>query len=270
MSESDPIRVHLGDLEVTCQRGDNVLDLARRHGVFIPSLCHHEALEPVGACRVCLVEAEGPGLRRSLLTACTLRAEQGLRVYTDTEAVQDARRTVVELLLCRAPQAPAIQELARACGVEAEEEPLFAPLAGESDGCVLCGRCVRVCEAGGVGQEGIAFSGRGHGRRVEAAFGRASQSCLGCGTCVRLCPTATLRLTVADGRQQIHRGQTLLSDLPALRCAGCGAAFTTAPAWEQAHPEHDDDAPLCPSCARRVRARTLSAIGNRAPEGAES
>src|SRR5690242_1695188 len=89
--------------EVEAPEAATVLQVARGAGIEIPTLCHHEALGPYGACRLCVVEAEGPAMRRSLVTSCTLPASEGLSVTTASPLVQRARRMVLELLLGRSP-----------------------------------------------------------------------------------------------------------------------------------------------------------------------
>ena len=103
--------------------GETVLEAARRVGIEIPTLCYHPALSPYGACRLCVVEVEQRG-RRRLVVSCLFPVEEGLVVWTDNERVRKARRGVMELLLARCPNVPAIRELAAKMGVQEPRFPL--------------------------------------------------------------------------------------------------------------------------------------------------
>lgn len=101
--------------------GTTVLQAARRLGINIPTLCHYDGVKPYGGCRICLVEVT-QGNRIQLTASCTYPAAEGLVVRTDTDEVLEARRFVMDLLLSRCPEVPALQEMARQLGVE---EPTF-------------------------------------------------------------------------------------------------------------------------------------------------
>ena len=188
---------------VSAEAGESLLDVALRNGAAIPSLCHHPLLTPYGACRLCLVEVTRNG-RTKLTTSCNFEVQEGLRVVTASDALRRHRRMVLELLLGLAPDAPRIQGLARAHGIKV---PLFEPIpppAGR-EGCILCGRCSRVCEEV-VGACAITLSGRGDRRGLEVPFGeRVAASCIGCGACASVCPTDAIdleRIAVAVLRQR--------------------------------------------------------------------
>jgi heterodisulfide reductase subunit A len=180
------IELRIQGRTVNAERGENLLDLARRHGFEIPSLCHHPALTPYGACRLCLVEVAKPGRRSKLTTACTHPALPGLEVTLETDKVLRTRRLVLELLLAHAPEAPALLELARAHGLETSR---FQRVDQPRD-CILCGLCERVCRDL-VGASAISLSGRGSSRCVGHPFGDP-EACIGCGACEALCPTGVL------------------------------------------------------------------------------
>lgn len=175
----------INDKEVEGKPGEFILQVARRYGIEIPTLCHHDALEPAGMCRLCTVEMYD-GRKRRFVTACNYPIWEGMEVYTDTEAVHEGRRLIVELLLARCPDVPLIKELAKGYGIEA---PRFK---GEGDDCILCGLCVRMCEK--MGNSAISFTGRGVHMKVDTPFHVQSDVCMGCGACAQVCPTGHINL----------------------------------------------------------------------------
>ena len=192
--------------------GRTILQLAREHGIPIPTLCYHEAMEPFAACRLCVVEVDTPK-GRQLVASCAYPCSDGLVVHTQTEAVQRSRRTTVELLMASSEHVPLIRQLADQLGLG---EPRFRLAA---DDCVLCGLCVRVCrEIVGVGA--ISLVNRGIDKRVSPPFGLASNVCIGCGTCVLVCPTGAITLNdINGGAATVHRYR---SEFQAESCQVCG------------------------------------------------
>ena len=87
---NEAITITVDGKDVEIQEGQTVLKAAKKLGIWIPTLCYHEALEPQGACRLCLVEVEDQG-RRQLVASCAYPATQGLKVLTDTERVLENR-----------------------------------------------------------------------------------------------------------------------------------------------------------------------------------
>lgn len=198
--------------------GTTVLEAATREGIYIPTLCHHEALGPQGTCRLCIVEVSGavrPGIRIS----CMQEVKEGLVVETDTPRIIKYRQLILELLLGRSPNTPYVIELAEKHGVS---ESRF--LTGESDDCVRCGRCIQVCQEK-IGAYALCFEGRGPNRNVTTAFGRLSESCIGCGACAQVCPTGAIRVEDRGDERKISIWGQVLARFRLERCTHCGKPF---------------------------------------------
>ena len=171
--------------EVKAKEGMTLLEAARSAGIFIPTLCHHEKLEPYGACRICVVEVDAGG-KTSLVASCLYPVEKNLVVKTRSEKVDKSRKMILELLLAHAPDAPALQELAHQYGADK------ARFEKESSFCVLCGLCVRYCTEVKK-KNAIGFFDRGARREINFIPEIASKECWNCKECFPLCPTSYLQ-----------------------------------------------------------------------------
>jgi len=192
------ITLTINGLEVSVEAGSTLLDAARFIGFPIPTLCHLEGLTPYGACRLCVVEiGEGPGAR--LVSSCTYPAEPGLKVRTASARVLRARRMILELLLASCPQSKSVQDLASAHDVRQQR------FRQEFEDCILCGRCVRMCEEQMMAKA-IGFRGRGEARSIGTPFDVLSEECRTCGGCMYVCPACSLRCTYTDPQKAICGG----------------------------------------------------------------
>ena len=197
------ITLTINGLEVSVEEGATVLEAAEFLGFPIPTLCHMEGLTPYGACRLCVVEiGEGPG--EKLVSSCTYRAEQGLKVRTASARVVRARTMIIELLLASCPQSKIIQDLASKYEVKQQR------FRQEYEDCILCGRCVRMCEEQMMAKA-IGFRGRGEKRSIGTPFDRQSEVCRLCGACLYVCPACQLRCTYTTPEQAICGGCANLS-----------------------------------------------------------
>ncbi|MFO8163557.1 MAG: FAD-dependent oxidoreductase, partial [Desulfatiglandales bacterium] len=179
------ITFKLNGKEVQGEEGEYILQVAQRYDVDIPTLCYHKALEPAGSCRLCTVELYD-GRRTRFVTACNYPIWEGMEVNTDTEAVHEGRKLIVELLLARTPNVPIIKKLAEKYGIK---EPRFKK---ENDDCILCGLCTRVCEK--MGNNAISLTGRGVDMKVDTPFHTQTDVCMACGACASVCPTGHIKL----------------------------------------------------------------------------
>jgi iron-only hydrogenase group A len=195
--------------EVKAPKGSTILEAARDAGIYIPTLCYHPDLHPEGLCRICVVQVQG---QAALQPACVYPAADGMVVNTDTHAVRESRRTTVQLLLSNHPddclacvrnRSCELQSLAEEMGITdrryAGEKATFETdkssnvIVRDPEKCVLCRRCVRVCQdIQGVGA--INVLERGWKSEIGPAFdmGLAEAACVYCGQCIDRCPTGAL------------------------------------------------------------------------------
>lgn len=194
--------------EIPIEGERNLLEVARKGGIDIPTFCYHSDLSVYGACRLCLVDLEG----RGIVTSCSTKPEPGMKVKTNTEEIREIRKIAVELLLanhdqscptCAKSASCQLQNLARRLGIQkirfkstykSKEIDATSPsLVRDPNKCVLCGDCVRAChEIQGIGA--IDFAGRGAMSAVVPAFGKDLNQveCVYCGLCASVCPTGAI------------------------------------------------------------------------------
>jgi formate dehydrogenase beta subunit len=203
------IRLNIDDQGIEIEEGKSVLEAALDSGIYIPHLCHHADLSPIGACRLCVVEIEGV---EGLQTSCTTPVVEGMIVKTKTERIDKARKLAMELLLAGHP--PDCETCVKYLNCELQslkqyivgdhlrvrtrsklfpvnmDNPIFLH---DPNKCVLCGRCVRAChELRGVG---VLFYRK---REKETYIGTASNlplfdsGCRFCGACAEVCPTGAI------------------------------------------------------------------------------
>ncbi len=179
------IALQIDGKALKAEEGTTVLQAALAAGIEIPTLCFHGQLDPYGGCRLCIVEAETAGWTRHIVS-CVYPVEEGLVVRTRTEAVDRIRKTLIELLMARAPHAPQLVELAEEYGADAgryEADPMY---------CIHCGLCVRYCREV-KGEHAVGFVDRGMRKEIAFIPGVASEVCDGCKECFELCPTSYLQ-----------------------------------------------------------------------------
>lgn len=182
------VTISLNGARVRAVKGSTVLDTALAYGVCIPHLCYIPNLSGFGACRLCIVEVVKNG-RAKVTTSCTLDVHEAMTVVTHSEKVRRLRKNIAELLVAEAPNSRAVQDVAVRCGVRAVRYPF------RNKRCILCGRCVRVCDERWQAKA-KGFVGRGKDRRVDFPFGQRPASCKMCRDCIDLCP---MTRTPCDG-----------------------------------------------------------------------
>jgi len=171
--------------EVKTTEGMTVLEAAQSAGIFIPTLCHHEKLEPFGGCRICIVEVEDRGWTK-LVVSCVYLVEENLVVRTRSEKIDRIRKTIIELLMAHAPDSPQLQVLAKEYGAEKDR------FEKEASFCIHCGLCVRYC-AEVKKKNAIGFVDRGIKKEISFIPEIAIKECNDCKECFPLCPTSYLQ-----------------------------------------------------------------------------
>jgi bidirectional [NiFe] hydrogenase diaphorase subunit len=183
--KTSEIIIQIDGKEVRAAEGMTVLQAAQSADIFIPTLCHHEKLEPYGACRICTVEVEVRGWT-SLVAACLYPVEKDLVVKTRSEKVDKIRKLILEFLLAHAPNSPQLQELAQEYGADKDR------FEKESSFCILCGLCVRYC-AEVKKKNAVGFVDCGARREIRFIPEIALKECNSCKECFALCPTSYLQ-----------------------------------------------------------------------------
>jgi len=166
------ILLQIDGREVQAKEGMSILEAARSAGISIPTLCHHEKLNPYGACRLCVVEVDAGG-RTSLVASCVYPVDKNLVVRTRSEKINKTRKMILELLMAHAPDAPSLRELAQEYGADKDR------FEKESSFCVLCGLCVRYCTEVKK-KNAIGFFDRGANREINFIPEIAAKECWKC------------------------------------------------------------------------------------------
>jgi len=204
------ITIDVNGRHLEAESGEILLPVLKRNHIDIPTLCYMEDMLPTGACRMCVVEVDGQG---PLVPSCAFPVQDGIKIHTHSQRVLDSRKTILELLLashpedcfyCERNQSCKLQTLAQTLGVrekrfhgdrnEGKLDVSSPSIVRDPNKCILCGRCVRVCEEI-QSVSAIDFIGRGWRTRIGTALDRGLNvsSCINCGQCVMVCPTGALR-----------------------------------------------------------------------------
>jgi NADP-reducing hydrogenase subunit HndD len=207
---ADMVNIKINGVAASVPKGSTILDAARQIGIEIPTLCFMKEINEIGACRICIVEAnEGRGFRQ--VTACVYPVSEGMEVLTNTAKIQAARKTTLELMLsvhemnclsCVRSTNCELQKLCHEYGVDMnafegakpkyEKDTSTAHLVRDNNKCILCRRCVAACK-----QQYVSVIGP-NDRGFDTAIGQPFKvslnetPCISCGQCTVVCPTAAL------------------------------------------------------------------------------
>jgi iron-only hydrogenase group A len=201
--------IQVNNKNIKAEKGETILSALSRNGIIIPTLCRMKDFTPTGACRMCVVEVEG---RDRLVTACSQPVEEWMKIKTHSPRVITARKTIVELLLSNHPDDCLYCDKNLNCELQRLSEELnirerrirakkirpkldqsSPAIVRELSKCILCGRCVRVCEEV-ITSTSLDFINKGSQTHVGPAMDRDFNfsSCIHCGQCVLVCPTGAL------------------------------------------------------------------------------
>jgi len=231
------IKLKIDDIAVEVEKGRTILEAAQLASIRIPTLCHDRRLIPFGACRLCVVQQKG---KSELLQACFTPAKEGMEIITHSPEILDSRRLQLQFILlnhpmicprCEKEGECALQRLVYEYGVEETLYPweqISSPaddrsplLQRDPDKCILCGRCVRICdEVQGVGE--LSFSKRGIKTVIDTDFHRPLQ-CEFCGQCMDTCPVGAI--TSDRFHYAIKAWELKETTTPCPYCA-CGCSLT--------------------------------------------
>lgn len=189
------VTVKIDGLEIQVAEDTTILQAAEKAGVWIPTMCYSDLIEPYGVCRLCSVEVVR-GKRSRLVTACNYPVRDGITVLTNSEKVKWIRKVIMELMVSRWPNVKIVKEMAERLGID---KPRFESLEKDEavDACILCGLCVNVCRDL-VKASVLGFESRGIKRKVVLPFGERSDACIVCGACAHVCPTGHIKMVVED------------------------------------------------------------------------
>lgn len=204
------INLTIDGVKTSVPAGSTVLAAARAAGINVPTLCYLKGINEIGACRICVVEIKGA---RTLQASCIYPAAEGMEVFTNSQAVRDARRSNMELILsehdrscltCVRSQNCELQALAKDLNVEDipfqgtriehKIDDLSPSIVRDNNKCILCRRCVSVCK--NVQETAVIDAqNRGINTEIGCNFGQSLDdvACIMCGQCITACPTGALR-----------------------------------------------------------------------------
>jgi len=233
------VELTIDGLSVSVEDGATILDACERAQIETPTLCFLESLTPVNACRVCVVELEGS---RVLVPACARRAEQGMKIQTDTPRVRHSRKMVLEFLassvdLSTAPDAQRYCERygadPRRYGTEAETvaQPVKidnALYVRDYSKCILCYKCVEACGADAQNTFAIAVAGRGFNAHISTEYDvpLPDSACVYCGNCIGACPTGALMFSSEHELRERGEWNEAAQTQTDTICSYCGVGCT--------------------------------------------
>jgi predicted molibdopterin-dependent oxidoreductase YjgC len=223
MADAKQVTVNIDGTKIQVPANTYVWDACRMIGIEIPNFCYLPGLRAFGACRMCVVEVSGrKGFE--LVTSCSTPVTDGMEVHTINERIWQQRNMVMEALdtdhpvdcpICEANGDCRLQDYGYEYGVTGTdtrrpkivrpEERLSPAVDIDRDRCVVCGRCVRICDET-IGATALAFVERGVESLIDAPFGKSllETPCTSCGMCIEVCPVGALKSRLYTPKQLEH------------------------------------------------------------------
>ncbi|WP_037372227.1 2Fe-2S iron-sulfur cluster-binding protein [Anaerovorax odorimutans] len=242
----DNVKVIINGKECIAEKGELLMDIASRNGIYIPHLCHHESLRGQATCRICIVEVMENG-KKKIVTSCIFPVVRDIVVETNTEDIINMRKTLFSLLMAEVPGNETIRSMAEEYGIR--ENLRFYKSRGNE--CILCGLCVKACEE--LGCNAIATVSRGTTKKVSTPYEEPSIECIGCGSCASVCPTGCIKIEEGYGKRKIWN-----REFEMIKCSVCGKYFITKEEYDYINEKCEVlEAPVCKSCKQNEVAKKV-------------
>ena len=244
------VKITINDRILEVEEKTTVLRVAKANGIKIPTLCHHPALRPVGACKLCAIEVGSRTGEPVIRLSCVLRVREGLEIKTESDLVSRARARAFRNLLSMAPQSEFILNLAKEYDVDVPPPP---------DGCIRCRLCIRVCKEV-IGPGALRMEKRDGKDFVVPNEGL----CIGCGTCVNICKTGAIKMEDKGNVRTILIRDEIVGMHTMERCQACGNLFATEKYLKHLkgrtskHVGTKDEHIYCPTCHKLLSDRIKS------------
>ena len=257
------INIRINGITCSCNKNEKLLTVARRNNIFIPTLCHSDAFPGQGCCRLCVVEVTENN-RTKVVVSCMYPVRHEIDVVTDSPKIQNHRKMIIAMMRSRAPNSEIIAKLSKKYG--ADDLILSKPV---GDKCILCGLCVRACDAVGAGSVvtrallkrlagmgcaypvlgagAISMIGRGVTKKVSTPYKEPSDVCIGCCACANVCPTGAIEVINTDTTRTIWNKSFKL-----VVCKECGCVLGTDKEVRYASQRVGQEPIfLCPDCRNK-------------------
>jgi predicted molibdopterin-dependent oxidoreductase YjgC len=215
------MKITINNKRLIAREGQTILEAARAHGVYIPTLCYHEKIGALARCRACAVEVKG---RPALITACNTPVLDGMEIVTNSERAIEAQRFVIKLalssgnhdcMICEKSGECELQDAAYNLGLEdadlwkGDRAPRFddssAFIRMDHARCILCGRCVEACSRLVVNRVARVMN-RGYDSKIGfgSDLSMGDSPCVQCGECTQVCPVGALTAKKSIGKARLR------------------------------------------------------------------
>ncbi|WP_461206779.1 2Fe-2S iron-sulfur cluster-binding protein [Clostridium sp. DL1XJH146] len=245
------MKIIIDGKQYEAQAGETILQVARREGVKIPTLCHNDALPGLGTCRLCIVEVIQNN-RAKVVTSCVYPITREIEVLTKSEKIIKMRKRIIKFLYDRTPRNEEINKLRIEYGI-----PNITINVDNPEQCILCGLCVRACEK--LGTSAIATVNRGIDKKISTPYDEPSKVCIGCGSCAYVCPTNAIKIKEEAGVRTIWG-----KEFKMMKCSECGEFFATKEEYYYAENKLSEEKKskdiLCEKCRKKQNANKLKDI----------